>query len=72
MLEKTLQLAFSLQDGKTATISIKDPKSDLTEQEIKAAVSTIVQQQAFAKDGIPFGQPKTAKLIERFVTTYDL
>ena len=46
MLEKTLQLTFNLQDDKTATISIKDPKINLTEQEVKAAISTIVQQQA--------------------------
>ena len=72
MLEKTLQLTFNLQDGKTATISIKDPKINLTEQEVKAAISTIVQQQAFAKDGVPFGQAKAAKLIERYVTTYEL
>ena len=71
-MEKTLSISFNLADGKSTTISVKEPKPNLTEQEVKSAVSTILAQQAFAKDGVPYASVKSAKLIERYVTTYEV
>ncbi len=70
--EKTLQLAFSLVDGKSSTITIKDPKESLTEQEVHAAIATIVSQQAFTRGGGAYVAAKSAKIIERTVTPFEL
>ena len=72
MLEKTLQIVFELSNGKSATLSIKEPKSSLTEQEVKAAISTILNQQAFKKGEETYASAKTAKLVERFVSTFEV
>lgn len=71
-MEKTLSLTFTLGNGKNASLSIKEPKFNLTEQEVKSAISTIIDQQAFARNGEVFTSIKSAKLIERYVTNYEV
>ena len=72
MLEKTLQIAFELSNGKSATLSIKEPKSTITEQEVKAAIASILNQQVFKKGEDVYVSAKSAKLVERFVSTFEV
>ena len=72
MLEKTLQMVFNSASDKPVTLSIKEPKSSLTEQEVNAAIQTILNQQVFAKDGAAYISIKSAKLVERYVTKYEV
>lgn len=70
MLEKMLQIVFKTANDKPVTLSIKEPKTNLTEQEVNAAIQTILDQQVFAKDGALFSSVKSAKLVERYTTKY--
>ncbi len=67
-----LQLTFANAEGKTMTFNIKDPKPNLTESEVNAAVQTIVDQGIFSHEGFVFNVKKSAKIVERNVTQFEL
>lgn len=72
MLTRTLQLAFVTPEGKKATISIKEPKPSLTEMEVKQVIQTIINQQVFEINNEFYSAAQSAKLVERYVTSYEL
>lgn len=44
--DKYLYMEFGLDNGKTATIRLKDPKEDLAGNDVKPIMETIVEQEA--------------------------
>ncbi len=44
---RTLKLIFNLNNKKTMTLSLADPKEGLTEAEVTAAADEIIAQKAF-------------------------
>ena len=71
-MAQVLQLTFANAEGKTMTISIQDPKPNLTEAEVNAAMQTMIDQAVFSKDSFVFNVKKTARIVERHVTDFEL
>ncbi|MEK5185235.1 DUF2922 domain-containing protein [Solibacillus sp. FSL R5-0691] len=71
-MAQVLQLTFANIAGNTMTININDPKPNLTEAEVNAAMQTIIDQAVFSKDGFLFNVKKSARIVERNVTAIEL
>ncbi|MEK4425642.1 DUF2922 domain-containing protein [Solibacillus sp. FSL K6-1523] len=71
-MTQVLQLTFANALNNTMTLNIADPKANLSETEINAAMQIIVDQGIFAKDGAVFNIKKSARVVERHVTSFDL
>ena len=52
MPTKVLKLTFVNAEGKNTSLSIANPKGDLAEDTVKAAMDEIVAAGAFSKDGV--------------------
>ena len=66
---KTLQLVFLNGDDKKVTLALQDAADHLTSVEVKAAMKTIAEADAFAKDGVDvYKIPQSASYVERVVT----
>lgn len=62
----TLVLTFKLQNGKTFRLSIPDPRSNLTAQEIENVMNLIIQKNIFSVSS-PIVEKVSARVIERNV-----
>ena len=71
-MSQVLQLTFTNDLNQTLTISIDNPKANLTEAEVNAAMQTIIDQGVFAKEGYVFNSKKSARIVERHVTPFEL
>lgn len=49
---KTLKIVFALDDDKTKTVSLLDPKNGLTRDTVKVAADTMVANQAIIVGGV--------------------
>lgn len=50
-MKRTLEIEFLLDNAKTKTISLLDPKDDLTEAAVKAWAENVVAKKAFLVGG---------------------
>ncbi|MEF9992464.1 MAG: DUF2922 domain-containing protein [Romboutsia sp.] len=50
-MEVKLLMTFSTQLGKKVSLSVSDPREDLTEAEIKTAMDLILSKNIFAPNG---------------------
>ncbi len=50
-MENTLKMIFTLDDGKTLTLSLASPREDLTQAAVEGAANTIISKQAFMLKG---------------------
>ena len=71
-MSQVLQLTFKNALNQTLTISIDSPKPNLTEAEVNAAMQTVIDQGIFAKEGYVFNSKKSARIVERNVTPFEL
>ncbi|WP_274310066.1 DUF2922 domain-containing protein [Solibacillus daqui] len=71
-MAQVLQMTFANSAGKTMTLNVANPKASLTEAEVNAAMQTIVDQGIFSREGLLFNVKKTAKIVERNVTEFEL
>lgn len=71
-MAQVLQLTFANGLDKTMTLNIAEPKANLSEVEIKAAMQVIIDQGIFARDGSVFNIKKSARIVERHVTSFEL
>ncbi|MFD1204327.1 MULTISPECIES: DUF2922 domain-containing protein [Sporosarcina] len=67
-MAKTLQLHFNTAAGKQTTLSVDNPRGDLTSEEVEDAMQLIIDANVFEVDGSPLATLKSARLIERNVT----
>lgn len=67
-MSKTLQLQFETALGKNITISVDEPKSNLTETDLQTGIQAIIASNAFQSDGSPLAVIKSAKVVDRTVT----
>ncbi|MDK2586813.1 DUF2922 domain-containing protein [Romboutsia sedimentorum] len=65
-------MIFSTDFGKKVSLFVTDPREDLTETEIKAAMDIIVQKNIFEPGGENLKTPVEAKLVQTETTEYDL
>lgn len=71
-MAKTLELIFETAAGKEVTLSVEEPREDVTPQELNAGMQTIITQNIFEVEGSAFATAKAARLVERNVTDYQL
>ncbi|MFJ7936715.1 DUF2922 domain-containing protein [Sporosarcina sp. NPDC096371] len=67
-MAKTLQLNFSTATGKKVTLSVDEPRADLTAQNVDAAMQEIIAAGVFEVDGAPLETAVGARIVERNVT----
>ena len=66
-MAKTLQLQFGTDNGKEMTLSVDDPRANLTRQEIESGMQSIINSNAFHVDSFSLTVIKGAKVVERNV-----
>lgn len=67
-MKKTLQLTFLTAGEKKVTLSVDEPKPNLTEDEVIAAMGVVIESGIFEIDDYPFAEAVSAKIVERSVT----
>lgn len=67
---KTLRLVFRNQEGKNVTISLGNPRSDVTSAEIEAAMDLVIARNIFTSSGGDLVSKQDIRLIDS--TTNDL
>ena len=68
----TLVMVFKNRAGKNVSISIDDPRDDLTESEIKSAMELIIAKDVFKKKNFSLTQAVGAKITNTETDEYDL
>lgn len=71
-MAKTLELKFDLANGKTMSLSIQDPKDNLTPSEVTQAMQTIINQNIFHQNSYGLVGINQARIVERNVTDIQL
>ena len=69
---KKLVLTFKSSDDKKVSLSVDNPREDITENEIKSAMDLIVSKNIFAPNGSDIVDVFEAKVIVTDTTEYDL
>lgn len=72
MITKKLTMKFKTGKGKSVTISLDNPKENITEQEIKDAMDLIVEKNVFFIDGSDIVSTVEAKITTTDETVHDL
>lgn len=70
-MEKTVELQFLDELGKTARLSISEPKDTLTEAEIFAVMDSILAVDVFFGSGGRLIAKKGAQIIEKNTVEYE-
>ena len=68
----TLVMVFKNRAGKNVSISIDDPRDDLTESEIKSAMELIIAKDVFKKKNFSLTEAVGAKITNTETDEYDL
>ena len=69
---KKLVMVFKNSVGKNVSISIDDPKDNITETEIKTTMELNVEKNIFKKNDYAFVEAVEAKIVTTDTTEYDL
>ncbi|MGG3466118.1 DUF2922 domain-containing protein [Neobacillus pocheonensis] len=71
-MAKTLELQFGTEFGKTARLSIDNPKEPVDEAVIKLSMAQIIASEVFTTASGKFVDAKGARVIDQNVTEYEL
>ena len=69
---KKLLMTFKTDEDKNVSISVEDPKQNLTESEILEAMNVIIANDVFAPNGEALVEKVGAKVVETETQEYDL
>lgn len=67
-----LIMSFKTNAGNKVSLTVADPRSDVSEQEIKDAMEVIVNNNIFAPNGSELVEALEAKVVKTDTTDYDL
>lgn len=67
-MAKTLQLTFLTTGDKKVSLTVDEPDSELTAEEVAIAMDEIIQAGFFKVEDHPFKSAVSAKIIDRQVT----
>lgn len=67
-----LELKFDTEQGKSMTITINDPKPNLTSTEVETVMQTIINSDIFHHEGYPLVGISQARIVERNITMFDI
>jgi hypothetical protein len=71
-MAKTLELQFGTEFGKTARLSVDNPKEPIDEVVVKLSMEQIIASEIFTTSSGKFVSAKGARVIDRNVTDYEL
>jgi Protein of unknown function (DUF2922) len=71
-MAKTLELQFSTELGKTASLTVDNPKEPIDEEVVKLSMAQIIASEVFTTASGRFVATKGARVIDRNVTDYTL
>jgi hypothetical protein len=71
-MAKTLELVFATKEGKTASLSIEDPKEPVDTNQIKLAMDQIIAANVFTSSSGEYVGKKGARVVERNVNEYEI
>ena len=71
-VKKKLMMTFKTDEDKNVSISLDDPRQNLTEQEIQNAMNIILNNDIFAPNGETLVSLVGAKIVETGTTEFDL
>ena len=71
-LNKRLVMTFKTTDDKKVSLSVDNPREDITESEIKDAMDLVVSKNIFAPNGADIVSAVEAKVVVTDTTSYDL
>lgn len=71
-MAKVLELMFVTQEGKTAKISIDNPKEPVDLIKVKEVMTQIITANVFTTKTGGFVSAKEARLVDRNVSAYDV
>lgn len=69
---KRLLMTFKTTDNKKVSLSVDNPREDITESEIKDAMDLVVSKNIFAPNGADIISAVEAKVVVTDTTSYDL
>ena len=69
---KRLLMTFKTTDDKKVSLSVDNPREDITESEIKDAMDLVVSKNIFAPNGADIAEAVEAKVVVTDTTPYDL
>lgn len=67
-----LLMSFRAVNGKTVTLGLDEPKTDINETEIKSTMQLILDKNVFAPGGSNLAELVGAKVVQTQTTDYDL
>lgn len=70
--KKKLIMTFKTIDGKKVSITVDDPRTDLTEAQIKSAMVLILSKDIFAPNGEGLATLVDAKIVATDTQEFDL
>ena len=65
-------MTFKTTDDKKVSLSVDNPREDITEAEIKAAMDLVIAKNIFAPGGADIVSTVEAKVVVTDTTPYDL
>jgi len=71
-VNKKLLMTFKTDEDKNVSISVEDPKQNLTESEILEAMNLIIEKDVFMPNGEVLVEKVGAKVVETETQEYDL
>ncbi|WP_409305165.1 DUF2922 domain-containing protein [Peribacillus sp. SCS-155] len=71
-MAKTLELIFATREGKTASLSIEDPKEPVDKAQVAQAMDQIIAANVFTSSSGDYIGKKGARLVERNVSEYEI
>ena len=71
-LIRKLVMTFKTTDDKKVSLTVDNPREDLTEEEVKTAMELIKEKNIFAPGGADLASLVSAKVVETDTTNYDL
>ena len=71
-MAQVLQMIFKNQNNRNFTISIDDPRQDLTGSEVKTAMDTIVSKNVFQTTGGDVIEAAEARIIDTQIVELEL
>ncbi|MGL6106416.1 DUF2922 domain-containing protein [Romboutsia sp.] len=71
-VKKRLVMTFKTISDKKVSLSIDDPRDNLSEAEIKTAMTMILSKDVFAPNGEPLAALLEANVVQTETTPYDL
>ncbi len=68
----TLEMKFNTANGKTLTLSVTEPKDNITATEVSTVMQTIIDQDVFHNEGFAIVGINQARIVERNVSELEL